>query len=568
MKAREHKERKGSRAERHDRKMKIKRAIMLLLIASLLAGCGGQIGGDESSTQTNTAADTAETEENMPKITTWITNGFDKITAGTDAPEVVDGSASLYMAGNESEACQIVLRSDEKLEGLSFEIADAAGEDGKPAEGLSAQLLREYTLETRTGEYYPDPTAPAKENFTLQAGGTLVFLLRYTTAANTAAGSYTAAVKLKSAAGVLAEYKINIHVWDFALPEASYCATAVGLYKSSIAKIHRVSDQSEIDSLYKAYYDTLLDYKVCAYDLPYDILDERADAYMSDPRVTSFRVPCSDDDSVITAYYEKLSTNAEWMAKCMFYPLDEPTSAAMLDSLKEKAERLNRLFPGCRICTPFFLNIDYDSNTDQIAFMTGVTNLWCPKSYMYITSNIYSSAQLAKYPTFGERMAERKAAGDEVWWYVCWEPGDPYCNMFVDQLGIQHRLLFWQQKYYGADGFLYWGANYWEGTDDPWSDMATVKNLSPNVFGDGSLLYNGDKAGVYGACGSMRLEAVRDGIEDFDMFTLAEQTLGSDWVKEKIAEITPSLTKYIKNSDKFSEARKAVGDALEAALKG
>ena len=96
--------------------------------------------------------------------------------------------------------------------------------------------------------------------------------------------------------------------------------------------------------------------------------------------------------------------------------------------------------------------------------------------------------------------------------------------------------------------------------------MATVKDLSPDVFGDGSLLYNGNQVGIDGACGSLRREAIRDGIEDFDLFVLAEERMGRAWVEERITEITPSLVEYTTDSEAFAAARKAVGDAVEKAM--
>lgn len=57
---------------------------------------------------------------------------------------------------------------------------------------------------------------------------------------------------------------------------------------------------------------------------------------------------------------------------------------------------------------------------------------------------------------------------------------------------------------YGAEGFLYWAASRWLRTDDLWIDIATVKDLSLDVYGDGSLLYNGNKMGIDGALASIR----------------------------------------------------------------
>ena len=116
-----------------------------------------------------------------------------------------------------------------------------------------------------------------------------------------------------------------------------------------------------------------------------------------------------------------------------------------------------------------------------------------------------------------DRLAERRALGEDVWTYVCWEPGEPYLNLYINMQGIQHRLIFWQNYLLGANGFLYWSSNYWDRISDPWESGVTVNWLSDRVYGDGALLYNGSKVGVDGPCSSLRLEAVRDGV-DVDEF--------------------------------------------------
>ncbi len=507
-----------------------------------------------SERETSTDNKKNESEINT-MVKSWSTNSFEKIQPDTET-NVFGSEYDIYMARGESESCQIIFNSETEQTGCSIEIT---GLD----KNLNCEILREYYIETEENKYYPDPLAPAKAGFTLKENSNLTFLLRFSAGNETSAGVHTVKASLIANNGKeLAVQTVNVHVWDFSLPEKSACSTAVGLYPEFIAKMHNIEGQA-LDDMYRKYYDLMLDYKVCAYYLPYDILDERADQYLNDPRVNTFVIPYSEDDDIIRAYHKKLSSNPEWFAKGVFYPLDEPTSVEMLDQLAEIAERIRLLYPDYQMVTPFFLDIDYDSDTDQIDFMTGITNVWCPKSYMFISSNIYTKVQLGKYPKFGDRMEQRKAQGDRLWWYVCWEPGDPYCNLFVDMDGIQHRLLFWQQKYCNVDGFLYWGANYWRDVSDPWESMMTVPFLSKTVFGDGSLLYNGNKAGIEGACGSLRLEAVRDGIEDFDLFVLAEELFGKEWVNEKIEQITTSIVIYTKNADEFSSVRKSIGESIE-----
>ncbi len=528
-----------------------------LAVCMLFSGCQAEeTAAETESLLPETVSQTESAKEETMDITTWITNGIDKITEDMTIADNAVNTIDLWMAKNEAEGCQVAFRAPKRYGSIAFTCT------AQPENGPALEIFKEHTL-AAGDKYYPDPLSPFSGKLTLLADKTGSLYLRFTAGTETAAGDYRYSFSLQVDGQTRAEYTVNVHVWDFALPETLSCATAVGLYKSHIAIMHPGVSGEALDELYVNYYNKLLEYKVSAYDLPYDILDDRADAYMSDPRVTGFRVPtCDEDDARLVQIYEKLCSNPVWLDKAYFYPLDEPTSKEMLDNLAVLCERLNRLAPEVYICTPFFRNIDYDANTDQITFMTGKTTLWCPKSYMYVTSNIYSAAQMQKYPNFGERMAERKAAGDKVWWYVCWEPGDPYNNLFVDQKGVQHRILFWQQYAHDVDGFLYWGANYWSGTVDPWVDMATVKDLSPDVYGDGSLLYNGNKVGLDTGCGSLRLELIRDGIEDFDLFKMAEERFGRAWVDEMIAKVTPSLTQYSTSTENFIEVRRAIGEAL------
>ncbi|MBQ8641603.1 MAG: DUF4091 domain-containing protein [Clostridia bacterium] len=547
--------------------MKIKfRILAALFVPALL--CAGLAGCSPAETDTaeeteTVSADASEQEVAMESITTWMTNGIDKVTEEQTIGENPVYTMDIWMSKNEAEGCQVSFRAPKRYGSIAFTCTKQP--DGAPA----LDMFKVHTLPAG-GKHYPDPLSPFSGKLTLLKDTTASVYLRFTADTEMTAGDYTYEFALDVSGTVQQTYTVNVHVWDFALPDTLSCATAVGLYKHYIAAMHPGVSGEELDQLYVNYYNTLLEYKVSAYDLPYDILDERADAYMSNPLVTSFRVPtCDDDDARLVQIYEKLCSNPVWLDKAYFYPLDEPTSKEMLDQLAVLCERLQRLAPEVYICTPFFRNIDYNADTDQITFMTGKTTLWCPKSYMYITSNIYTEAQMQKYPLFGERMAERKAAGDKVWWYVCWEPGDPYNNMFVDQRGIQNRMLFWQQYANDVDGFLYWGANYWDrtnGTLDPWQDMATVKNLSETVYGDGSLLYNGTPVNIDGACASFRLAQIRDGIEDFEMFCMAEELFGREWVDEMIARVTPSLTRYSNDTDNFISVRKAVGDAIAEKL--
>ena len=131
-------------------------------------------------------------------------------------------------------------------------------------------------------------------------------------------------------------------------------------------------------------------------------------------------------------------------------------------------------------------------------------------------------------------------------------------------MGISSRILFWLQYRYEVDGFLYWGTNYWTNLDDPWTDVDTFRN---DIHGDGILFYPGTKVGLNEPIVSHRMKLIRDGIDDVDMFKMAEKVLGRDKIVETILSAAPNQTVINITSDEFAKLRAEIGNALSEALK-
>ena len=158
--------------------------------------------------------------------------------------------------------------------------------------------------------------------------------------------------------------------------------------------------------------------------------------------------------------------------------------------------------------------------------MANRVNIWCPN-----TPHFDADA------TVRPSMTARHVLGDRLWWYVCCGPGEPYNNFFVTMPALSHRVLFWQQKRETIEGLLYWDTAWWNPADvkNPWTDMATVKEINKSIRGDGSLFYPGKQVGVDGPVSSLRLEMIRDGLEDFEYLTLADAWLGKKVTQDFVA---------------------------------
>ena len=197
-------------------------------------------------------------------------------------------------------------------------------------------------------------------------------------------------------------------------------------------------------------------------------------------------------------------------------------------------------------------------------------------------------------PSFKPEEAPRlRAQGDETWWYVCCAPKRPHANFFIDYPAIDHRILFWQSWKYGAQGVLYWGLNYWTridkdvranvpaGADDRWPNAPWVPNPFAGINGDGYSMYPGPGGTPLS---SVRLEVMRDGLEDYEYLYLlrglcdrlrrekardpeagalvaaAERLLDID------STIVESMTSYTSDPGILLERREQLAEALEKGL--
>ena len=488
---------------------------------------------------------------------TGISYGFDKAITTNGKTEI-----QLNMAKNEAESCVISFSMDEYVGGVYLDI--------ESDDDFLIETDREFFTNCN-GILWPDALVPFTKADVKKAE-LINLLVRFTSNKNTKAGMHKIKMVLKNAKEEFFTYTVNINVWDFCLPEEYQVKCSMNIHQESIYRLHGVCLEEDKRELYKKYYEYMLKFRISPFNPPYDLLDDRADEYLSDPRLSCFIVDDERtfDDEKLSKIYEKLSKNPEWLKKAILYPFDEAITKEHLDTFLDGCKRLNKLCPNIKKTSAFYKDIKYSEEQDEVQVLIDNCQVVLPKLTCYDDEFIYDEPQLQlkeKYGSFKDRMDKAQQEGKEIWQYVCWEPAKPYLNMYVDEPGLDHRILLWQQHLVGATGFLYWCTTFWNWIDSPWNTMATVPDLSENIYGDGSMLYNGNQVGIDGPCGSVRMEAVRDGLEDCEMFLLADKYLGRDWVLEKIKQVTTDLKTYTDSVSVFVKTREEIGNALEKAIK-
>ena len=491
-----------------------------------------------------------------------------------------DKGFAVYMAQNEAEGCQLAVRAGAEGKSVSLRATPAENADGA---ALPVSVWQEaYLTIDGQGDIFscdfPDPLVPYDGgSVPLEKNRSQTFYLEFRAPADAAAGEYVSTVSLYSENGeCVAEAKISVTVWDFALPEASASASAVGLNGSIFPQaaglpydVYGINTwltfydgsstlSPEQEAVYKNYYDCLLEHKLCAFFLPYDLLDPRAEEYMNDPRVTAFCIPYPKyDNEKLVRYYEKVTSNELWASTAYFYPVDEPFDADRVDNFDAIIERLERLCPGYHMVVPFG---DYEvtDHSGQLRTATGmeedVVDILCP-----ITDYLDEIRPWVN---------EREAQGDRLWWYVCCGPSDGsgYCNLFTYQNGLKHRILFWQQRQQNVEGFLYYETCNWGFAGDPWTNPVTYGAATgTDEAGDGLLLYPGNRLGATDPVLSLRLKSVRDGMEDYDLLTLAKETLGEKATEKLIRCVTRNMTRYTDDPAVLFAVRAELGQRIAEA---
>ena len=171
--------------------------------------------------------------------------------------------------------------------------------------------------------------------------------------------------------------------------------------------------------------------------------------------------------------------------------------------------------------------------------------------------------------------AERcRAAGLQVWAYVCCSPRYPYANWLADDPLVEARVIWWQAYHQKMDGMLYWGLNIWGRANnktmiDPEKDgpllnfgITTEAVWADRLHGDGLLLYPGKD----GPIGSIRLANIRDGLEDYDYLSLLAEREGSiEKARQACLPVTTSLTQFTRDPETVLAQRDRIARRIERA---
>lgn len=552
------------------------------------------------------------------KVEVWSTNSTLKVMQSGQTYEKKQASIDVVLCKGETESAQIVVTASSDVANFDLqksEIKNTSDEAfGIDNIAVYVQKYCEVTQKTygQNNTAYPTGMIPdmllpievskAYGENSIRAGNNQSFTVEFTANSETTTGNYSGEFSLVID-GETTKIPVSVEVCDI---DVSKC------YGKSIVIIDayqlKYGELNNTDAMYKTYYDTLLnDYKTCAGYLPnsynFDQYLETLDYYWDNPNFTTYVIPTTGtwyiDYEMLYDYVYLLAKSSTpekiYLEKACVYPFDEPEMnnpdvdmrIEVIDNQIDEVR--NQVYN--RLLEEGFFNayggedgefadkiresLDFPSiiTSSDIDYWGENIDTYCPPIQYY-----ENSINRDKYATYAQDTST------EQWYYTCLQPVYPYPTNHIDDYLIGYRSMRWIQKSYDLDGYLFWCTNLYsinEGDGhtaiDPYTTAGRFYYNGGTYNGDGFLFYPAIKYSAEKPFGSLRLMALRDGQEDYNLICEYENILNTLTEKYALSAIDVndilsniydyvfSKVQYNTSSDDFDYARKALIQQVELA---
>ena len=592
--------------------MKKKAFLSAAFIAlALLTACSGSIGG--AAVDLPKSANVTVTESD---VEIWSTVATEKILQDKlDGYDAVKGGAAVgvFAARGEYEGAQLILTSEEEpVDGIDLTASELSlvgdGTVKFPKENIEVffekylDVTKIYDANGAPIGKYPDALVPMQsivdcgEN-KMKAGTNQGLYVRFNVPKDQPSGIYTGSLQLSF--GTVKSVPVALEIADLTVSEETHSRSLfisewqyrLGELDSTQAMLEKyiaagleyrispsgvVIDDSYSDEGIQYYVDTaakfMQDPKCTHIALP--LLHKSQTRVIDGKSITANAVDAETMTKVLNAFIEKsLEDGFDYVKKLGTHLVDEPqlnkaldrtkltttifkeTLTAVADELQQRSvdntEFRDTLVESVRNVRAI-ITASYDDD------YVGYIDTWCPTVDYYDTE-----AQRAQY-----------ADQEEKWWYTCISPRAPFPTYHIEDTLLSARTMGWMQAEYDVVGNLFWATNVYANYDG--SKYVHIEDFFEGdasrfsqVNGDGYLFYPGKPYGIDGPIGSLRLEAIRDGLEEYEILyelknnyaAVAEQTGLNVNAANAINNLTTDLyagTRVSTDSNRFDAARKAL----------
>ena len=535
----------------------------------------------------------------------------DKIETSNIIWSKANRKISVAGAGNEHVPFQVVItspvppgRRPKPAEGFFITASELKSKNGKSIALSQINFYLEHyiMLYAKSGPAgatgtWPDALAPVKEPFNMAAQYEVVknrpVCVDIKVPSATPAGLYTGTITVTQDGKKVETLNLEVQVYGFSLPEKTSFVSYMNISKSWMSRFyHKEAASPEMDKLTQTYYDFLYEHRMEPWfndqlapkvtvngdkvDVKFD--DARYDYYLNKLKSNRVLLEAMPHDlsqqvkdkklsngynakvksylSQVKAYFDKNG----WKKTLVFNsPIDEPNTKEEYDETREWAKLVHEAAPG----VPFLSTESPVTDNPEWGNLTGHVNNFS------IHGNALNNGDVKK------AIKEEQSKGGEMTWYISCDQIYPQPNYFIDAPAMDPVMVPWITESYKMTGILYWAANFWTETPNPWLDAVTFISgyLCSDGYvlnGEGSLLYPGDNVKRYtrqpdvnGPVSSIRFELLREGIEDYDYIQMLKNQGDSGFVDSIVSKMVIDVSTFSRNVEDLYAARKLMATRLE-----
>jgi hypothetical protein len=369
-----------------------------------------------------------------------------------------------------------------------------------------------------------------------------------------APGVYTGTFTVRAQGTEPAEIPLRVTVWDFTLPDGPTHENHFGNF-SYLARYHKLEENSEKSRLLEDRYMAMMaDHRINP-PLPRRLypkvaedgaasFDEATDRQLTEfverHHVTNFEVPRAPFRNVLTTdrgkairYYQWWYAYLQkkgWAQRAYLYMLDEPNTKEAYDQVRQLGALVQEGAPNLRrlvVEQPYTQNPEWGSIDEAV-------DIWCPL-FSFIDESAVQQVQKGGDTVWSYTALVQRAPSSHPQYEEVKNDHPPYWQ--IDFPVLSYRIAPWLNRRYGITGLLYWTTVCWTSPPrNPWDNpgFRVIYN------GEGMLFYPGEDAGIEGPVATIRFKNLRDGMEDYEYFTLLERRKGREAVDEIVRTAVPT----------------------------
>lgn len=578
------------------KRSKFRLAYLLLALLLVFVGCTTGNNGAE------------------PDVTIWTAYATEKIMRDKSYDTSGGSDLNYDMAKNEVEGAQFIItpNNDYKVNSFTVEVTDlTCGSNVISKDAIDIYLEKYVRIDKQINNnkaygvgYMPDPLLPFET--AVEYGENKVegvnqgVYITVTTSKDTATGLYTGTCKVTIDGKKTYDIKMNVNVWDFAISDEVHTRSLFDIWFANGYLMNYELDASE--EAYQKFADALNEYRLSATSLWIEesgsleqtISDfvEKAVEATRNPKISAFKFPLhffegyTEEHTQNRAKLFVACAKASTKENCIFdklvayfgalidEPNLEPSRKPLVNPLVQSLNQSEELAIAQLDEEGFFDTLDAEYAEYLKNKIRTIPNiLTSPYDSDYIDGGLTYCPFFDQFNTQEGRdiLADQQQKNGSLWWYGCTGPCYPYPTYHLDDHLLGARVLNWMMFDYNIDGNLYWCVNEVDTHKYSIWDVCNYEHMN----GDGYLFYPGINYGLDKPVGSMRLQTIRDGNEDYEyLYELEQLTTGlSEYYGEEISAtemLQPIFTnmftnaKYNTDNANFYTLRKGIVDLIES----